>query len=321
MIPRFAALIAAALLIPGIGPRGAGKGGDLIMIPLSSSDLRAHVEVLASGTPRSVDHPAALERAAQYIEKQFERAGYAPVSHPYEVEGGAYRNVIATLNPGGRGVVVIGAHYDVAGDQPGADDNASGVAGLLEIAKALRRFENELEDQIQFAAYSTEEPPHFRTESMGSWQHAADLRSQGAQVRLMISLEMIGYFTDAARSQGYPFGVMRWVYPREGNFIAVVSTFGQGRFLRGLQGELQRAGVNAERLSAPAFLPGVDFSDHRCFLRQGFKAVMVTDTAFYRNPHYHQPTDAPDTLDYARMARVAEGVARYALRLAGRRPL
>jgi len=163
--------------------------------------------------------------------------------------------------------------------------------------------------RVELVAYSLEEPPHFRTESMGSAVHAASLEAKKARVRAMISLEMIGCFSDEKDSQAYPLGVLKLLYPSTGNFIAVVGRIGGGRLVRVVKTAMRAATrLPVESINAPGFIPGIDFSDHLSYWEHGYPAVMVTDTAFYRNPRYHTSDDTPDTLDYERMALVVDGV-------------
>ncbi|QRK13746.1 M28 family peptidase [Archangium violaceum] len=271
--------------------------------------LKAHVRTLSETfQPRDHAHPENLERAASYIADALARAGGRVRPEPYTAGGKSYRNVIATFGPDGGERLVIGAHYDAAEGAPGADDNASGVAGLLELAALLGG--NPPPMRVDLVGFTLEEPPHFRRGTMGSKVHARALRTRGEAVRAMISVESIGYFSDAPDSQRYPVAALRLRYPSEGNFIAVV---GQGddkalidtvhRALRAAKNDLP-----SESLAAPRGLEGVDFSDHASFWDEGYPAVMVTDTALFRNPHYHTPQDTWDTLDYARMARVVQGL-------------
>jgi Zn-dependent M28 family amino/carboxypeptidase len=218
---------------------------------------------------------------------------------------------------------VIGAHYDSHGDAiggskhprghtpethtPGADDNASGVAGLLELARLLGR--SAQSRTIELVAYTLEEPPHFRTEHMGSAWHARSLRAANRDVELMLSLEMIGYFSDEPGSQGYPFPAMSHLYSDRGNFIAIVgkmSDFGATRRVKALMAGATSLPVHS--INAPPLLQGVDFSDHLSYWLEGFPALMVTDTSFMRNHHYHQASDTYEKLDYRRMAMVVQGV-------------
>ena len=270
--------------------------------------LEAHVRALCvTYAPRDGGHPENMERAALYLRGEFERAGAAVSEQPFEAGGRAYRNVVASFGPETRERVVVGAHYDAFGSMPGADDNASGVAGLLELARLLARTPPPA--RVELVAYALEEPPYFRSPHMGSRVHADSLAAAGARVRLMISLEMIGYFRDADGSQRYPSSLFGALYPTRGNFIAVVGRFGQGSAVRRVKRAMRAAApLPVRSVNAPASVPGVDFSDHLNYWRHGFDAVMITDTAFYRNPNYHTPHDTPDTLDYPRMAQVVAGV-------------
>ncbi len=269
--------------------------------------LRAHVDALVTRFgPRDFDHPENLARAADFLAAALAATGAKVTTQPFDVGDHTYRNVLAELGPDTPERIVVGAHYDTAGEQPGADDDASGVAGLLELARLLAASPPPL--KVVLAAYANEEPPSFGRDHMGSAVHARALADQGARVRVRISLEMIGTFSDAKGSQAYP-AVVGWFHPSTASFVAVVGKWGQGGVVRDVAAGL-RAGstLPVETLSAPSFLPGVDFSDHRSFWANGFDAVMVTDTAFYRNPRYHTPADLPDTLDYRRMAEVVKGV-------------
>jgi len=271
------------------------------------SVLREHVRALTTQfEPRDFDHPDNLDRAAAFVADAFRGTGAKGSEQTYRVGDHRYRNVIAELGPDTPERIVIGAHYDTAGDQPGADDNASGVAGLLELARLLAASPPPL--RVELVAYTLEEPPSFGTERMGSAVHARALAERGAKVRLMISIEMIGGFSDQPGSQHYP-AVVGWFYPSKANFIAVVGKWGQGATVSEVEAAL-RAGcsVPVETLTAPTFVTGVDFSDHRNYWAHGYRAVMVTDTSFYRNERYHTTDDRADTLDYDRMAEVVKGV-------------
>jgi Zn-dependent M28 family amino/carboxypeptidase len=284
--------------------------------PISPHRLEAHVRALAEDfTPRDYTHPANLDRAAAYIAAELERAGGAVSEQPFQVSGTTYRNVIAAFGPESAEHIVVGAHYDAAGPFPAADDNASGVAGLIELAVLLGR--EPPPRRVELVAYSLEEPPFFRTRHMGSAVHAASLRQAGVRVRAMISLEMIGCFSDAPGSQQFPIGLMKAFYPSRGTFITVVGRMGDGRLVRRIKRAMRSASpLDVRSINAPRWVPGVDFSDHACYWDQGYPAVMITDTAFYRNPRYHTARDTPETLDYSRMAAVVQGVYAAVLRLA-----
>jgi Zn-dependent M28 family amino/carboxypeptidase len=229
--------------------------------------------------------------------------------------GHLYTNVIGTMGTDGAERVVVGAHYDVCGEQPGADDNASAVAGLLEVSRLLNPFASTLKYRVDFVAYTLEEPPFFGTPEMGSYVHAQSLHEDGVKVRGMISLEMIGYFTDEEDSQDYPLPLMKLFYPSKGDFIGVVGNFRSRALVKEVKGHMSAAPINVESLSAPAIVPGVNFSDHRSYWEFGYPAVMVTDTAFFRNPHYHRVSDVAETLDFDTMKEVVKGVAWTVLNL------
>ncbi|HEV2708002.1 MAG TPA: M28 family peptidase [Pyrinomonadaceae bacterium] len=279
--------------------------------------LSAHVRALSETfAPRDAAHTENLDRVADYLRAEFERAGAQVSEQPFRVGARTYRNVIASFGPPDAERVVVGAHYDTAGSQPGADDNASGVAGLLELARLVGHAPP-TGARLDLVAYTLEEPPYFRSADMGSRVHADSLRSAGVRVRAMLSLEMIGYFSDAEESQQFPVALLKAFYPSRGNFITVVGRFGRGGLVR----RVKRAMTGATELpvysiNAPRSVPGVDFSDHLNYWNVGYEAAMITDTAFYRNPHYHDSTDTADTLDYRRMASVVEGVHAAVLELA-----
>jgi Zn-dependent M28 family amino/carboxypeptidase len=266
--------------------------------------------------PRDGAHPANLRRAADWIAAELRAAGAAVSEQPFSAAGAQYVNVVAAYGPETRDVVVVGAHYDVAGEMPGADDNASGVAGLLELADLLRGAE--LSHRVELVAFANEEAPYFATPGMGSEVYARSLAEADRPVRGMICLEMLGCFSDGPGSQQLPFGsVLRLFYPSKGNFIAVVGNAGGAGIVRTVKRAMAEASdLPVFSINAPRFVPGVDLSDHSSFWRRGQGAVMITDTAFYRNPRYHTENDTPDTLDYERMAGVVAGLRRAVLKLA-----
>ncbi|SHG53483.1 M28 family peptidase [Massilia sp. CF038] len=281
--------------------------------------LEQHVRHLSQTLyPRSADQPGHLNAAAHYIAAEFRAAGASVEMQPVLVQGQTYHNVIARFGPRQGALLVIGAHYDSHGANtaavatadshtPGADDNASGVAGLIELAQLLGR--QAPARPIELVAYTLEEPPHFRTEHMGSAWHARALKASGRAVQLMLSLEMIGYFSDAPGSQSYPVPAMKRLYPERGNFIALVGRFGDFGATRRAKAIMAGAtDLPVESLNAPPVVQGIDFSDHRNYWHQGYPALMVTDTAFMRNPNYHKAGDTADTLDYVRAAKVVQSV-------------
>ncbi len=275
--------------------------------------LEAHVRFLANDLePRHYVHDN-LEKAREWVHARLVDAGGRVSLQEFEAEGEKYRNVIASFGPETGERVVVGAHYDVCDELPGADDNASGVAGLVELAVLLGET-NDLPLRVDLVAYTLEEPPWFRSESMGSFVHARSLA--GERVRAQITLEMIGYFADGKGTQAFPSALLKPFYPDRGNFIAVIGKLGQGTLARRVKGAMKGASdLPVRSMNGPAAVPGVDFSDHRSYWAHGIPAVMVTDTAFYRNERYHTERDTPETLDYPRMAKVVEGVYQAVLAL------
>ena len=275
------------IAMPGESYRGA-------LAPLTGEEralalrLRLHVAALAAAE-RNTD----LETSARYIEAAFVRQGYQPQSQNFQSGGRQVRNVEA-----GAGSIVVGAHYDTVPGSPGADDNASAVAVLLELAA--------MKLPVRFVAFANEEMPYFLGPEMGSFVYARD---RGAGVRAMFSLEMLGFYRDTPGSQRYPFPLGLF-YPDRADFIAFVGDLGARALVHEAIGAFRRhARFPSEGVAAPGFIPGVTWSDHWSFRRHGYPAIMITDTAFNRNPHYHLPSDTPDKLDYERMARVTLGLA------------
>ena len=279
---------------------------------INPETLRTHVEVLSNRfVPRDDDHPQNLHKVAQYIATELRSTSARVSDQEFTVDSTAYKNVIAEYGPESPDIIVVGAHYDTAGDQPGADDNASGVAGLLELGRLLSRVT--LRSKLVLVAYALEEPPHFRTENMGSAVHAKSLRERGVSVKLMISLEMIGYFSDNENSQSFPIGLLRLFYPSRGNFILVVDKVFSNHARQVKKWMSAASDLPVYSINAPSIIPGVDFSDHLSFWNQGYPAVMVTDTAFYRNNAYHSRMDTADRLDYGKMAKVINGIFTYVI--------
>ena len=297
---------------------------DVVALPsVDPVRLEAHVRVLAENLiPRDWKHPDNLDRAAGYIRQEFEAAGARVREQRYEMEGKTYRNVVAVLGPETRELIVVGAHYDAFGNFPGADDNASGVAGLIELAHSFGKVP--LRSRVELVAFALEEPATmegpglFRGPYGGSAVHAASLLERNADVRMVLNLEMIGFFSDKEDTQRYPMSLMELLYPSRGDFIAVIGRFGQGDTVRAVKSVLRSASpLPVYSVSAPAFVQGVDWSDHANYWKARYKAVMVTDTALYRNRNYHTIRDKPETLDYARMAQVVGGVSAAVQAIAG----
>jgi Iap family predicted aminopeptidase len=281
-----------------------------------SGELRRDVDRLAGDIgPRNTDHPAALDAAREFVESSFEAAGFAVQRQTFEADGRSVHNLEVELAGAARPgeIVIIGAHYDSAGAAPGADDNASGVAALFALA---RRFADKKPARtLRFVAFVNEEPPHFQFDSMGSLVYARRCRERNENVVAMLSLETVGYFRDTPGSQKYP-AVFSLFYPSRGNFIAFVGNVGSRRLVRESIGSFRRhAKFPSEGGAVPGFIEGVAWSDHWAFWQVGYPAIMVTDTAPFRNPHYHTVEDTPDKLDFDRMARVVSGLTEVVERL------
>ena len=302
--------------------------------------LQRHVDALAK-LDRSFENVTGLNQAADYIKRQWVSQGFTVTEQPFEIEGKTYKNLIISLGPQTNERFIVGAHYDVCAhepsvsefktatimdalqfhrtkkpihfkvrhDMPGADDNASGVAGLLEISRLLKAKESTLTKRIDLIAFTTEEPPNFATDDMGSARHAASIKQESHQVKGMISLDMIGYFRDEPKTQKYPIPFLNWIMGNTGNYISVLGDLKAWRLVKNLKNSIkQNTTLPVRWLSLPSFFPGVHLSDHLNYAKQGIPSVIVTDTAYFRNPHYHQHTDTPETLDYTRMGKVVEGV-------------
>lgn len=280
------------------------------MSGLLESRLRRHVETLAGDIgERNVWRPQALHAAADYIRSSWSALDYAVKAQGYEAEGVWCENLEIEIPGRARqsAIVLAGAHYDTVAGSPGANDNASGVAGMLEIARLLRGIEPY--STLRLVAFVNEEPPFFSFGNMGSGIYAKAARARGDDIRIMLSLEMLGCYSDLPGSQRYP-PFLRWFYPDRGDFIGFVSNLRSRAALRRLAAAFAaNSDFPYQTLAGPSLVPGVAWSDQLSFWRQGYPAVMVTDTAFYRYPHYHLAADTPEKLEYVRMARVVSGLA------------
>jgi len=316
---RFGIVFAAVVALPvaGVGcmtcmPGSSYRGTLAAMKPQTaelSERLARHVKVLAGEIgSRHLGRLESLRRAERYIAGELGAAGYGVAAEAFTVDGVEVRNLVAERGGAGRAgeIVLVGAHYDTVPTTPGADDNASGIAAMLELARAFSG--RSASRTVRFVAFVNEEPPYFQGEGMGSWVYARRARARGDRVVGMLPLETVGYYRDAPGSPKYPppFSLF---YPNRGDFIAFVGNLASRCLVRRCVGLFRaKAGFPAEGLTAPGFVTGVGWSDHWSFWKEGYPAVMVTDTAPFRNPNYHQPTDTPDTLDYPRMARVVAGL-------------
>jgi len=273
--------------------------------------LYAHVDFLTGiKPPRNYRNIDSLNNVADYIREEMYDIGCFIQEQPFQASGQTYRNIIGSVGPRHAPRIILGAHYDVAGDQPGADDNASAVAGLLETARLLMPWDKKIKKRIDFVAYCLEEPPFFGSATMGSAVHAESLQQESVEVEFMICYEMIGFFNDEVGSQSYPGIDLDVAYTDKGDFIIVVGIERYAGLAERLASLMQKhAQIRVESVDFPA--PGglVSLSDHKCYWDCDYPAVMLTDTSFLRNPHYHQVTDTIDTLDFERMKEVINGVA------------
>lgn len=275
--------------------------------------LRSHVEQLCGQVPsRNAANPTGIALAADYITLVLSRTRAVVSAQPYKAGQVSTKNIIARFGPPTGRRVVIGAHYDVFGDLPGADDNASGVAALLELARLLDA--RTPASPIELVAYSTEEPPYFGGPEMGSAVHARSIRNTESPIAAMICLEMVGYFTPRQR---YPILPLYLVYPWKGDFVTIVGRWQDRRLaLRCKRSFRGATDVRAVSYSGPVAFGG-DLSDHRNYWAEDYAAVMVTDTAFWRNPNYHSFGDVAGTLDYGRMSGVVNGVLATVIHISG----
>ena len=276
--------------------------------------LYAHVEHISSKIgSRSVFEHNKIEATKCYIISCLEGLGFIPDLQTYTYEGREYSNVIVSIKGGARPeeTVIIGAHYDTVYDTPGADDNASAVAVLLEMCRILENFSPERTLKLIFFVF--EEPPLFRSEHMGSYVYAKEAKARNETITAMISLEMLGYYSDKKGGQTFPLPLMSLMYSTTPDFIAVVGNLQSRSLVEKVRNAIRESsGIPVETLSTVSFVPGVDFSDHRSFWKMGYPAVMITDTAFYRNPNYHTETDTIDTLNFDKMADLLKGLVNVA---------
>ncbi len=263
--------------------------------------------------PRTFRNNENIEKTATFIETHFKQAGGVIQKQEFTVSGTEFRNVSAFFGPKSGPRVIIGAHYDSHGITPGADDNASGVAGLIELAYLFQA--HPPTTRIELVAYPLEEPPFFATKKMGSYFHAKAVSESNEQILSVIVLEMIGYYDEAFGSQDYPALLFKLIYPNTGNFIAVIGKLDQRSFIADVKSKMQGAGaIGVYSIAAPTQIPGIDFSDHRNYWEFGYNAVMITDTAFYRNKEYHKAGDTWDRLNYEKMAEVVKAVYNVVLK-------
>jgi Zn-dependent M28 family amino/carboxypeptidase len=322
-IPAAAAILLLALLALLLVRR---RGGGGVLPPLTPAqqtlrdELRRDVAALAGIGERHLDAPENLAAAAEFVERSF--APHRVERHSFEAAGtGAENlrvdNLIVEIDGASKGeeIVVIGAHYDTVEGTPGADDNASGVAALLALARRLA--DAKPRRPLRFVAFVNEEPPRFQTRQMGSWRYAKRCRDRGERIAAMLSLEMLGYYDARRGAQSYPRGLEAF-YPDRGDFLAIVGNLRSHALVRRCARAFRRASrMPLQSAAVPELVPHVGWSDQWAFWQFGWPAVMITDTALFRNPHYHMPSDTPETLDYERLARVVDGLEQVVRELAG----
>ncbi len=302
---RFIAVALASLICAASAMAADKKPASLVF------SLKTHVvKLTGTAKPRSYKHMESLNAAADYVETELKKTGVTTKTQEYEALGKKFRNIVCRIDAGNPLTVLLGAHYDVWGPGPGADDNASGVAGLIELARMLQANKDKLRYSVEIIAFTNEEPPFFRTKNMGSYIHAQSIRRRKHVIEYMVVLEMIGFYSAKAETQRYPIPAMRQIYPTAGNFIAAVGNSNSADIVANIKQAIQKnSTVDCQSLIAPPTLQGMDFSDHLNYWALGVKAVMITDTAFYRNRNYHLQTDEPATLNYNKMAEVVKGLA------------
>ncbi|MBL7041576.1 MAG: M28 family peptidase [Pirellulaceae bacterium] len=295
--------------MPGDSYRGELPPADDALESLAV-ELRRDVAHLAEeiGERNLRNRPHELLAAADHIEAEFTAAGHAVTPQEYQVDDCKCRNLEVEIRGSAQPdeIVVVGAHYDTVIGTPGANDNTSGIAALLALA---RRFSGrQIERTLRFVAFVNEEKPYAHTDTMGSRVYSRRCAERAERITAMLSLETIGYYDDRPGSQKYPrpFGVL---YPSEGNFIAFVGNIKSRKLIRQVVAAFRRhEQFPSEGAALPAAVYGVGFSDHWSFWQEGYPALMVTDTAMFRYPYYHHPEDTTDKLDFDRLARVVRGL-------------
>ena len=309
--PAAACLLAWAVMVRMPGRSFAGPPP-----PLSEAEEASRVRLAADVAwlagrigERNYTRPAALDAAADYVATTLGGLGYEVEAQHFTVAGHAFRNLEVTVRGRRRPeeIVVVGGHYDSVVGTPGADDNATGVAAVLELARLLR--DHPLDRTVRLVAFANEEPPFFQTEHMGSRVYAREAVRRGDRIVAMLSLETIGYYSSERGSQRYP-PPLNLAYPDRGDFIGFVGNVRSRALVRRSIGAFRRSTpFPSEGVAAPSWVPGVFWSDHASFWREGIPAVMITDTAPFRNPHYHGRTDTPERIDSVKLTRVVHGVA------------
>ncbi len=280
-----------------------------------TSIINTHLKAITkTANYRNYQNITQLNKTAEYIKTIFKQYSDSIFIQEYSVNGLIYKNVICSFGTENKKRIIVGAHYDVCDNQEGADDNASGVVGLLELSRLLKG--KKINQRIDLVAYTLEEPPYFRTEYMGSYIHAKYLSDNKIPIYGMISLEMIGFFKDEKKSQSYPLKLFSLFYGNKGNYITLVKKFGAGKFAKKFCRKYKATkAIRTKKFTAPPALVGIDFSDHLNYWNFDFSALMITDTSFYRNKNYHESVDTMETLDINRMSKVIDGAFKTLINL------
>jgi Peptidase family M28 len=285
--------------------------------PLSAKEielqiqLKRDVNMLASTIGRrNRDNYQHLVAAQEFLDRELTQAGYTVREQKYTVEGRTYSNLEVEI-PGSslsEQILVIGGHYDSAFTSPGANDNATGAAAVLALAREF--VGTKPQRTLRFVEFTNEEPPFFETKNMGSLVYAQAAKERGDEIVGMFSLETLGYFTDTANSQKYP-PPLSLLYPSQGNFIGLISDLDSRELLRNtIRSFRAQAKFPSEGAALPSVIQGVGWSDHWSFWQQGYQALMITDTAPFRYPHYHTWADTADKIDFEKLARVTSGISK-----------
>ena len=279
------------------------------MLKTNIANLKNSVNMLTT-TPlaRNYKNIQSLEYVVDYIKNKFSTYNIFHSEQIWEINNDIYKNVIASFNPKHKSRLIIGAHYDVCNDYPGADDNASGIAGLLELSRIIMSENPNINYGIDFVAFSLEEPPFFGTEFMGSHIHAKSIIDNKIDVIGMVCLEMIGYFSDEPNSQSYPFPEFNLIYPNIGNFISVACIEKYSDFNNNLFSSMENKYIDVQLFQLPDENDLVGLSDHRNYWKYDIPSIMITDMAFLRNSNYHTEYDTIDTLNFEKMAEVVDSI-------------
>ena len=299
-------LLLIGLMGPSLCAANSSKNAQVSHLELFFSQIMSVDEY------RNYKNLKELNRVSAWIKGQMQRFGIPCQFQVYVVNNLSYRNVICSLDTQAKTKMVMGAHYDVFSARNGADNNASGVAGLLETARLLALQKSKLKHDVEFAFYTLEEPPFFKTEHMGSYMHAKSLKKQKQKIEGVVILDSIGYF-DEHQVQSYPVG-LKWIYPRHGNFIAAIGHLAS----TGLTGDycdaMQRFNrLECQRFVSPSFAQDMNFSGYLNYAKFNYSTMLITDTASYRNPYYNTELDTFDKLDLNKMTHVIDGLVTMAL--------